>query len=303
MKTTKRFLSAFMAMSLVFGSVAIVSAEEDTNIMGLGDSSTSGTGTTNGSGKSEGYIDMEVIKVRLPLDSLEYIIDPQGLIKQSGNAKRSSDKNTTFVYSTKEATKQVTDAKVAANATNNVLDNGFVFFKTTTGTGTSAKTTYANYKELEVENRSPVAVDVSASMSFKIGDAPKAGSVYTKTANEENPVVFALTEQNKVKEGNKVVTHSKELTADDKTATIDDAKSYFKVTYVPQNDNTIAHYEYKIDEDAYKKAKEFPNKKTFVIEGYSLPTFSSTETTTLSVVWSFTKHPESTTTDPSNNGG
>lgn len=252
MKATKRLFSAILASALLCGSVASVSAAE---INDLSDA----TGGVTGSGAVEGFTSKDVLRVVLPTKKLDFIVDPQGLIKASGQTRYA-----------KTARWDWTDGKGTTE-----LNNGFVFFSEA-GTETDevtnktiAVTKYSNKINLEVENKSSFKVDVTPSCKYTDGkietvtgkDVDGVDIVETKNVGltEKTFVTFTL-----YKPGGTTVA-AKE--------TLSDLNTYYNVVY-----DTKAGYKYVLNDTKYQEALEadttgtIKNKSTITLVGTSLET-------------------------------
>lgn len=170
MKATKRFLSAIMAMTMVCGTAVSVSAD----VTSLGENDGPTTGESTGTGAIEGYANKDVLCVVLPTTKLDFIVDPQGLIKDSmvTNGTTKSAANTKYKNATWNFAD--TDEEGAAERT-----DGFIFFAEpimneagTAQTGTK----YTNHLKLKVENKSSYAVTITPALNYVDGKVDKNDS-------------------------------------------------------------------------------------------------------------------------------
>lgn len=151
MKTRKIF-AALLALVMTTGTVLSVSAA-DAPPENAWTGQQNAQNETSGSGTLEGYTNRKVFRVVLPTASLDYKLDPQGLIKASGNKKYLSDKTVKFNFDTNG------DGKVTTDDAN----DGFVLFGTTDPKTNS--TVYANNITVTVENKGTVDVDVTPTLN------------------------------------------------------------------------------------------------------------------------------------------
>lgn len=254
MKTTKNIFSAILALSMVFGTVSFVSA--DSNEITELDANTAQSGT----GSSEGFISTELLRVVLPTQSLDYIVDAQGLIKKSyATGTSQNHKGDTIVYSTKNAAKVVTDAKTLGTADNNVLNDGFVFFTSES----KSKKTLSNYVDLVIENKSTYNVDITPVLEFVPGTGGMTATKWTTTAGDDS-LAFNLTEK---ESDGKTTTYKPIIEEGAETAkaiTVGNASSCYTTEY----DSTGKTYNYSLSDSLYTKAK-LNNTVTYTLEAFS----------------------------------
>jgi hypothetical protein len=168
MKATKRFLSAIMAMTMVCGTAVSVSAD----VTSFGEGSSTASGTTEGSGAMEGYANKDVLCVVLPTTNLNFVVDPQGLIKDSMvtttnkagetvvSAANTKYKNATFEFNEKDGTAR---------------NDGFIFFaEPIIENNKQTGTLYSNHLDLKVENKSSYKVTVTPSINYEDGKVSAA---------------------------------------------------------------------------------------------------------------------------------
>jgi hypothetical protein len=281
MKTTKRFLTALVAMTMVCGSAVTVYADDPTtppaNEIATPAPTAAVTQKVTGTGADEGFVQMKLLRVVLPTDSLGYTVDAQGLVKKSflsGEAgKQHYGDAYTVVYSTKDAEKDVTAAKTAATADNNVLDDGFVFFEYTDAK--TQKQTLSNHMDLVIKNKGTFDVSITPEITFKKGSGSSAltGTTWTKdlgTGTDASGLVFNLYEKTKDADGKigyeKLKENSTDTTA--RALQIANVKDLYKTTY----EGAEVGYKYSLDEEAYaSKEAKLDNKATFTIEAFSNP--------------------------------
>jgi hypothetical protein len=280
MKTTKRLLSALMAMLMVSTSAVIVSAEGETeneNEIAAVAPTAAVTQKVTGTGADEGFVQMKLLRVVLPTDSLGYKVDAQGLVKKSflsGEAgKQHYGDAYTVVYSTKDAEKDVTAAKTAATDDNHVLDDGFVFFEYTDAK--TQKQTLSNHMDLVVKNKGTFDVNITPDITFKKGSGsnPLDALIWTNdlgTGDTAKGLVFNLYEK-KSEDGKISYEKLKENSTDTARALqIPNVKDLYKTTY--ERDGETEGYKYALDEETYaSKEAKLDNKVTFTIEAFSNP--------------------------------
>ena len=278
MKTTKRLLSALMAMLMVSTSAVIVSAEGETeneNEIAAVAPTAAVTQKVTGTGADEGFVQMKLLRVVLPTDSLGYKVDAQGLVKKSflsGEAgKQHYGDAYTVVYSTKDAEKDVTAAKTAATDDNHVLDDGFVFFEYTDAK--TQKQTLSNHMDLVVKNKGTFDVNIIPEITFKKGSGsnPLDALIWTNdlgTGDTATGLVFNLYEK-KSEDGKISYEKLKENSTDTARALqIANVKDLYKTTYEGEETG----YKYALDEETYaSKEAKLDNKVTFTIEAFSNP--------------------------------
>jgi hypothetical protein len=295
MKATKRFLSAIMAMAMVCGTAITVSAADgDEPTVQANEGGTGWSGNMSGTGSSEGNVGMEVFDIVLPTTTINYIVDAQGLIKQStanGQAKRTAADKTTVVYSTKEATKEITDAKVTAptdstKPANYVKEDGFVFFPVTDTKGTKM----ANYLNITIENKSSFGVDVAPTLEYSTNgvDNPISGST---TAEGNIPaskgLAFKLYQKKEVKNDAGKVTGYEYVTPDD--LSLGAASAAYETVW----NKTDGKYEYSFNEKKYTAAKLTDNKRYFTLEGNAATDIEADKNPgNIKIVWNFAKTPD-----------
>lgn len=143
----KRFLSGIVAMTMVFASVISVNAAEV-----VPDQS------TEGKGAGEGYVNKYVRDVVVPTNALDFIVDPQGLLKASGVS------NTKYKVNLSTKDKE-----------NNDIDStdGFVYFNSTEMVGTKPTAVKSTYVDLVVENKSSYQVSVTPKITYTDGKVGK----------------------------------------------------------------------------------------------------------------------------------
>lgn len=298
MKATKRFLSAIMAMTMVCGTVVSVSAADEENVQPISGGGGGYFGEMNGTGSNEGSVSMEKFRIVLPTTEINYIVDAQGLIKQStaNGSKRITDKNTTVVYSTKEAfvngTKEITDAK-ALTVTNTdpkkcnyVKQDGFVFFSTTTG----GKTKMSNYFDITIENKSSYDVDICPVLTYaQFGSSPIEGTEYSSTPAEKG-LAFNLFEKKAVMNGNKATgQYSYTPLNDESKIKVGNAEAAYVTQYTAGADGAAGTYDYAYNETKYKAAKDLDNIRYFTLEGLAATDIEAKDPGKLKIVWTFKK--------------
>ena len=296
MKATKRFLSAIMAMAMVCGTVVTVSADGDEPTVQENGAGGGWSGNMSGSGESEGNVDMEVFDIVLPTTTINYIVDAQGLIRQStanGKAKRTAADKTTVVYSTKEATKEITDAKVKPivdeekpEKNNYVKENGFVFFPVT---DTKTKVTkMANYLNITIENKSSFGVDVTPELSYStdgVTDAISGSTSAEGNTPASKGLAFKLYQKKEVlnEAGNKV-TGYQYVTPND--LSLGDASAAYETVW----DKDKNKYDYSFNEKKYTAAKLTDNKLYFTLEGNAATDIEADKNPgKIKIVWNFAK--------------
>ena len=117
-----------------------------------------------GIGTVEGYVDTQVIKVVLPVKSLDFVIDPQGLIKNTDAVRYGNKAN--FDYGSKE--------------------DGFVFFFNGT---TNNVAHYSQSIYLPVLNKSSVPVKIKATAEFK-DTSGKVSTASSSNFTDKNTSIF-----------------------------------------------------------------------------------------------------------------
>lgn len=291
MKTTKRFLSAIMAMTMVCGSAVYVSAEEaavtEPAIEASGAPASSGVaGSQEGQGASEGWVETEIMRVVLPTDSLDFVVDAQGLIKQSYASGLKGVQNyagSTIVYSNRGAAPggtEITDAKVVGTEDNGVRNDGFIFF---TKTDTKGKKTLTNHIDLVLTNKGTYDVDITPQLSYAKGtDTNSIDGEWNATGTPASKkLAFRMSVVGE--DGN----YSDLAVSNTTATTANNVKALYKVKYV---DNS---YSYTLDDAEYKKATDLNNTVTFTLDGAVDPAaVTSTDNTAgkLSIVWTVKKH-------------
>lgn len=153
----KRFLSGIVAMTMVFASVLSVNAAEV-----VPDQS------TEGKGAGEGYVNKYVRDVVVPTNALDFIVDPQGLLKASNVSSMKYKVN----LSTKDKE-------------NNDIDStdGFVYFNSTEMVGTKPTAVKSTYVDLVVENKSSYQVSVTPKITYTDGKVGKTAMGCSATLN------------------------------------------------------------------------------------------------------------------------
>lgn len=278
MKTTKRFLTALVAMTMVCGSAVTVYADDAAtpaaNEINEENPSAAVSSQVEGDGKDEGFVQMKLLRVVLPTASLDYTVDAQGLVKKSflsGEAgKQHYDDSTTIVYSTKEAAKDVTAAKTTHDMDATVLDDGFVFFTYTDAK--SGKSVMSNHMDLIIANKGTYDVKITPTLNFTAdtGDGALSGEAFSSsfgTGTNAKGLVFNLFEKAKNEDGTITYKAMKEGNTV-KAVPITNVKDLYKTTYEGDTEG----YKYSLDETVYaSKEAKLDNKATFTIEGFSNP--------------------------------
>jgi hypothetical protein len=111
-------------------------------------SGTERTSVMTGEGSVEGYVNLGMMKVILPAVDVNFIVDPDGLVKSSGGA---SYRGATFDY----------------RLNGQMKNDGFVFFKKTSG----SRTSYSTSVDLDFQNKSSYPVKVSVSATYNSGNS------------------------------------------------------------------------------------------------------------------------------------
>jgi hypothetical protein len=301
MKTTKNIFSAILALSMVCGTASIVSAD---TVEITDPEAGASSKTQTGAGSSEGFVETKLLRVVLPTQSMDYIVDAQGLIKKSyATGKTQNHKGETIVYSTKAADKAVTDAKKTHEQDANVLDDGFVFFTTTD----KGKNTLSNYVDLVIENKGTYDVDITPSLEFVKGSADGLDAETWTNAPGEKELAFNLTKKTYDKAAKKYVyTDVKAADAENPTAFIvGNASAYYTTEY----DSTGNKYNYALNESNYSKAKDLDNTVTFTLEAFSskdnVDADNITATGSIKIVWAIAEHVATQSSEPADpgNGG
>jgi hypothetical protein len=291
MKTTKRFLTALMAMVMVCGSVISVSAATPVEpaVTNEGTVPNGGVeGEVTGAGANEGWVQTEIMRVVLPTDSLSYVVDAQGLVRKSYKTGAKGMQNytdCTIVYSDKSATADITKATDEGG-----LDDGFVFFTKTDPK--SQKKTLTNHIDLVLTNKGTYDVEVTPSLTFTPGTAPEGGvalkgaesnTAFTAsdTANTVDNLRFKLYTKGADGAYGAVTSGTTKLPATN-------VKEYYTTTY-----DAKKGYSYTLDETKYSKATDLTNTATFTLEGfsnpYNVPENSKIAAGSIKVVWKVTK--------------
>lgn len=138
-----------LAASVVFflSSGADVSVFK-THVKALELTGTSSSTEIIGEGNIEGFVSTKVMKVVLPAVDVDFIVDPEGLIKSTRGAAYS---NASFNY----------------KINGSIKNDGFVFFKKTKG----KKTYYSSTADLYFKNKSSYPVKVGISAVFSSGNS------------------------------------------------------------------------------------------------------------------------------------
>lgn len=262
MKKVKRFLSGIVAIGMMFSSVAVVSAEETDT------SGSNAANETSGSGAAEGYINKDVYSVVIPTNSLNFILDPQGLVKSS---KSETAHKAQFDYNDKDG---------------NALENGFVFFehtkKVVSGKTTTTVTERTNHIDLVVENKSSYNVSVVPTLKYEDGkDAEQKAMGCTAATNMaangtlNKNLLFNLYQKKPAATGTNAeyvsaVTKDKKGNQIPVTSVLNGVPDLYKTTY----DATTASYTYSLDATNYDKLTdaqkvEKGNVITYTLEGFS----------------------------------
>jgi hypothetical protein len=143
----KAIIALAASVGLLWSSGAGVSGLR-TQVNALELTGTDNTAEMIGEGSMEGNINMGLMKVVLPVVDISFIADPQGLIKSTNAAKYPG---AVFDYKLNGQTK----------------DDGFVFFKKTSGT----KTYYSSVLDLDFKNKSSYPVNVKVSAEYVAGNS------------------------------------------------------------------------------------------------------------------------------------
>jgi hypothetical protein len=153
----KRFLSGIVAMSMVFASVLSVNAAE-----------TVPDQSTEGKGAGEGYVNKYVRDVVVPTNALDFVVDPQGLLKASG---QSSTK-----YKVPLSTKDKEQNEIESTT-------GFVYFNGTETINNKQTAVKSTYIDLVVENKSSYSVSVTPKITYTDGKVGKSAMGCSATIN------------------------------------------------------------------------------------------------------------------------
>lgn len=261
MKASKRFFTALVAAIMTFASVSAVSAAE------TGDAST-------GSGAAEGYVNKDLLRVELPTTALDFVLDPQGLIKDSGSA---TTKYKGFTLSNQN--KDKTDRT-----------NGFVYFKTEVSNGKTTVKTLANSVDLTVENLGSANATIKPTLTYTDGKVNNKAMGCVGEVNKgldygdkpvtlgKNNVRFNLYMKDRVvtpaSEGVEAVIEPYTLITDKNAMQklLEGISQYYKVQY-SANDG----YTYVLDTSntgynvANKNLDKSKNTVTYTLEGISNP--------------------------------
>jgi hypothetical protein len=135
----KKCMTASLVLAMLSSSLALSSVSATTgNGLPI-------KGSVKGTGTVEGYVETDIMRVVLPTTDLNFLLDPEGVIKSTGAAAYAG--KATFDYGGK--------------------DNGFVFF----GKSEGGMINYSSSADLTFQNKSsfPVKVDVSA--AFDSGES------------------------------------------------------------------------------------------------------------------------------------
>lgn len=152
MKKAGRVLVGLIAASMAMGSVASVSAA-------IGEVNATGqSGSLKGTGALEGNVNTKVVKVVLPTNSLNFTIDPVGLIKATNGAKLIN----------KDKKIQSVTFKSNGSDPAESFDGSGVFFTTITENEdkTGKYVTLDNVAKLEVTNKSSVDVKITPTIGI-----------------------------------------------------------------------------------------------------------------------------------------
>lgn len=142
-------------MTMVFASVMSVNAAE-----------TATNQDSEGKGAAEGYVNKYVQDVVLPTNALDFVVDPQGLIKASNSGQ--TKYKATIVNTNKELVEK---------------DDGFVYFTTTETSGKTTTTKKSGFIDLVVENRSSYDVKITPKLTYTDGKVGKAAMGCSATLN------------------------------------------------------------------------------------------------------------------------
>ena len=262
MKTTKRFLSAIMASAFVFSSIITVSAAGSTNT-GAGEvtnptDAEHEPSETKGDGSLEGYADKEIFRVVIPTNSLNFIVDPQGLIK-------GSYKDDGTVANTKY--KAATTAWNFKNNDDTDRDDGFVFFshqiQVESGTSTVTKTEYTNHLDLVVENKGSIDITVTPTISYADGTITLKNSTTSDPMGLTQKSGFSFAESDKNTYVSFKLFKGSEAASGPETLT--NVDGCYKVTFASNA------YKYELDNDAYATRETDSNTITYTLSAISNP--------------------------------
>jgi len=264
MKTTKKLLSALMATALVFGSVASVSAAGTTNTGEFtAPTDADNVASTKGDGSLEGYADKEIFRVVVPTNSLNFIVDPQGLIKGSYNAESGAVANTKYkAASTKWNFKDTDDAE-------DERVDGFVFFshqvQEANGTSTVTKTEYTNHLDLVVENKGAVNIKVTPVIEYTDGKITTTATSTDEAMGLVRKDGFSFGDDDTEKYVAFKLAKGGANASATNLANVDDC---YKVTFAS---NT---YKYELDNTKYAELTSTDHKVTYTLSAISNPNAS-----------------------------
>jgi hypothetical protein len=143
----KAIIALAASVGLLLSSGAGVSGSR-TQVNALELTGTNRTAEMTGEGDIEGYLNMGLMKVVLPTVDVNFIVDPQGLIKTSRGANY---QGAVFDY----------------RLNGQMKSDGFVFFKKNIG----SKTYYSTSVDLDFQNKSSYPVKVSVSATYNAGNS------------------------------------------------------------------------------------------------------------------------------------
>lgn len=189
MKKAGRILVGLIAASMAMGSVASVSAATAGEVGAFGTS-----GGLKGTGALEGNVNTQVIKVVLPTNSLNFTIDPVGLIKATNGAKLKS--------TSKGKVENVSIYRGSSNVTTSATDDGAGIFFTTIDEGTKTAT-LNNTTSLVITNKSSVDVQITPTIAVTGTKLLKVATAEEGIADATDPMIkFSMTYVYEKQDGN-----------------------------------------------------------------------------------------------------
>lgn len=269
----KKYLAAALAATMVVGSSTIAFAATSPSNFEMSGSDIKtedrdkdhATGTIDGTGKVEGYVEQEVFKVEVPTiptgsTLFNFILDPQGLIEATQGA----------AYNT------------AAGSNVTFTTNTTMYFKNDIDkTGGNDYSNQSDYVELK--NKGTVDVDASVTATVTNLDKIEMATSDTFDADDDSTSIYlALVDDGTAEEA--LTADAAGVTLDGGTIAKSTTPNYYKVDYVD------GKYTYELDPTITANFNSFK----FALTGASNPNGDWSKLTTVQpkvkVVWSVVTH-------------
>lgn len=213
----KRFLAMVLSAAMVMGSTVIASAADVTTAPA--------TGTLTGSGRMEGQVQTDVFAVVVPttaldaLNSMDFILDPQELIKKTDGARYLS-------------TNSYNSTSISVDSFGDITTGSMYFVNSGNGTTYKLSPTSEKYT---VINKSTMEVSVSINAQLKNLDPVSASDTKTFEDKDATSIYMAV----KPVGGTEAAISTGDACL--AKAMVGDAKDLYDTVYVSDNSDTYKY--------------------------------------------------------------